>query len=229
VDSKIKGDNGFNIKAFSSDVIWFSLGQFILLIIGFIQSLIIPKYLSTVDYGYWQIFLLAMTYMGIFHIGFLDGILVRWAGKNINELVFEIPVAFKFIILELVVIICLLISCLWLFEIPSKEILTAVLINSFIGNLLVFFLFLGQATKRFRLVAIANIGKGVLFLSFIIIIFFYGLFSYSSLIIATMITGIVLILIFCFYFRNYLCQSLPAQTPLFQYGKENIGIDYSYY
>lgn len=214
----------FDIRSFSSDVLIFSFGQALLLIFGFVQSLIIPKYLTTADYGYWQLFLLCTTYVGILHFGFLDGILVRWAGKDFGDLMEEIPTAFRFILLEQVIIVGALILAFGLIDIPSKEIALAVLVNAVIVNLLMFFLFTAQATKRFKLVTAANIGKGLLFLIFILAIFFGGYFGYLPLIFGTMFTGLIIVLLFVSHIRDCLFHHSSRRRPLFQYGKENIGV-----
>lgn len=219
-----KDKSTFNLQAFSSDVLIYSSGQAVFLIFGFIQSLIIPKYLSTTDYGYWQLFLLYTTYIGILHLGFLDGILVRWAGKNIEALREEIPTTFRFILLEQGVIVGILIMIVGLIDIPSKKIALAVLANAIIANLITFFLFTAQATKRFKLVTAANIGRGLLFIVFIILIFFSGYFSYFSLILATMATGIIIVFMFVFHTRDCLFYHSNDRKSLLQYGKENIGI-----
>ena len=219
-----KDNNSFNLQAFSSDVLIYSFGQAILLIFGFIQSLIIPKYLSTTDYGYWQLFLLYTTYVGILHLGFLDGILVRWAGKDLEVLREEIPTSFRFILLEQGVIVGILVMIIGLIDIPSKKIALAVLANASIVNILTFFLFIAQATKRFKLVTAANIGRGLLFIVFILLIFFSGYFSYFSLILATMATGIIIVFLFAFHTRDCLFYHSNDRKSLFQYGKENIGI-----
>lgn len=219
------GDSSnFNLQAFSSDVLIYSFGQAFLLIFGFIQSLIIPKYLSTTDYGYWQLFLLCTTYIGILHFGFLDGILVRWAGKNLETFREEVHTAFKFILLEQGAIVSILVVIVKLFDIPSKEIALSVLANAIVVNLLTFFIFTAQATKRFKLVSAANIVKGLLFLIFILLIFFSGYFSYSLLILATMVTGFIIVFLFMFYDRDCLFYGSNQAKSLLQYGKENIGI-----
>lgn len=219
-----KDNRTFNLQAFSSDVLIYSFGQAVLLIFGFIQSLIIPKYLSTTDYGYWQLFLLYTTYIGILHLGFLDGILVRWAGKDFEVLREEIPTAFRFILLEQVIVISISIMIVGLIDIPSKKIAFAVLANAFIVNLLVFFIFTAQATKRFKLVTASNIGRGLSFIVFILLILFSGYFSYFSLILATMVTEIIIVFLFFFHTRDYLFYCITDKKSLLQYGKENIGI-----
>ena len=95
----------FDLHRFGSDVLIYSIGQGLLLLFGFIQVLIIPKYLSVQGYGYWQLFMLYASYVGILHLGFIDGILVRWAGKSLDEVGGEIKVAFRFLLLELLIII----------------------------------------------------------------------------------------------------------------------------
>jgi O-antigen/teichoic acid export membrane protein len=224
VYQQAKDNNSFNLQAFSSDVLIYSFGQAILLIFGFIQSLIIPKYLSTTDYGYWQLFLLYTTYVGILHLGFLDGILVRWAGKDIQALREEIPTTFRFILLEQGVIVSILVMVVGLIDIPSKKIALAVLANAFIVNLLIFFLFTAQATKRFKLVTATNIGRGLLFIVFILLLFFSGHLSYFSIILATMATGIIIVFLFVFHTRDCLFYHRTERKSLLQYGKENIGI-----
>ena len=113
------GKEHFNLRAFGSDVLIYSIGQALFLIFGLVQSLIIPKYLSTADYGYWQLFLLYMTYVGILHLGFLDGILVRWAGKEFADIKQEIPVAFRFLLLEQFLVVGVLALVLIAIDLPS--------------------------------------------------------------------------------------------------------------
>lgn len=222
MNPQAKESSSFDLRAFSSDALTYSFGQVTLLIFGFIQSLIIPKYLSTTDYGYWQFFLLCMTYVGILHLGFIDGILVTWAGKDIEVLREEIPKAFRFILLEQGVIVGSLVMIVGFIDIPFKEIALAVLINTIICTLLAYFLFIAQATKRFKLVTSANIGKGLLFLIFILPIFYNGYFSYVPLILATMASGLIIVFLFIFHTRNYLFFHSDHKESLFQYGKENI-------
>jgi len=224
VDPQVKDSGNFNLKSFSSDVLIYSFGQTVLLVFGFLQSLIIPKYLSTADYGYWQLFLLCTTYVGILHIGFLNGILIRWAGKDLESLKEEIPTAFKVILLEQGVFVGTLMLIVGFIDIPSKEIAFTVLANAVIVNLITFFIIIAQATRRFKLITVVNIGKGFLFLIFILLIFFSGYFSYFSLILATMVTGLIIVLLFIFHLRDSLFHHNSRRKSFFQYGKENIRI-----
>lgn len=56
------------------------------LLISLFMVMIVPKYLSMEDYGLWQLFLFYFSYLGFLHFGWEDGIYLRYAGKNYNEL-----------------------------------------------------------------------------------------------------------------------------------------------
>lgn len=72
---KILRDFGFVI---SSNLI--TLG------ISTIVILIVPKLIGVTEYGYWQLFLFYTNYTGLLSLGWLDGIYLRYGGKNYNEL-----------------------------------------------------------------------------------------------------------------------------------------------
>ena len=120
----------FNLRAFGSDVLIYSFGQAAILFFGFIQSLIIPKYLSKIDYGYWQLFLLCTGYVGILHFGFLSGLLIRWAGKDLKSFLEEIPTAFRITILEQTLVVILLIPIALTADFLPKKIAIFVLANA---------------------------------------------------------------------------------------------------
>ncbi|MCJ7654168.1 MAG: hypothetical protein MUO97_02515, partial [Dehalococcoidia bacterium] len=166
-----------------------SAGNGLLLLFVFIQALIIPKYLSVAEYGYWQLFILYTTYVGILHLGFLDGILVRWAGKDLNQIGGEIKPALRFLVLEqLVVTIPLGLVTYFLLQPPLQWIGLMVCIYAFIANLVTFFMFTTQATRQFRLLTVLNVGRGFAFLALIVLIFVSGHLEYQYVIIAGLAT-----------------------------------------
>ena len=224
MDHQARNSDNFNLRAFCSDVLIYSFGQAILLIFGFVQSLIIPKYLSTTDFGYWQLFLLYTSYVGILHLGFLNGILIKWAGRNLEDFKEEVPLAFKFTLTEQGIIIGILVLIVWMIDLPSKEMALMVLANALIVNLLMFFVITAQATKRFKLITVANISRGLLFLIFILAVFFSGYHGYFPLILATIAAGLIILLLFAFHLRDNLFYHSGHRISLFQYGKDSIRI-----
>lgn len=223
MDQAHKKDH-FNLRAFGSDVLIYSFGQVLLLIFGLIQSLIIPKYLSTADYGYWQLFLLSTAYVGILHFGFLDGILVRWAGKEFGDIKQEVPVVFRFLLLEQFLVVGVLALVLIAIGPSFLAIGLAVLANAIIVNILTFFIFTAQAVKRFKLVTAANICRGALFLLLVLALFASGRFGYVDLYIGTIVTGSILLIVFAVHLRESLFSQVTPKKSLRTYGTENISI-----
>lgn len=60
--------------------------QAISLLTSFIINLIVPKYIDVFQYAYWQTYVLYASYSGIFHLGILDGIMLRYSQFDYNEL-----------------------------------------------------------------------------------------------------------------------------------------------
>ena len=55
------------------------MSQIVVLIISVIRTLIVPKFLTVEDYGYWQTYLLYISYISILCLGFNDGIYLKYA------------------------------------------------------------------------------------------------------------------------------------------------------
>lgn len=215
----------FGIHAFGKDILIYSLGNGLVLLFGIIQVFVIAKYLSVEGFGYWQLFILYSSYVGILHLGFIDGILVRWAGKELAQVGNEIRIAFKFLLLEQVtVIVPLGLLLYFLFSPPLKWIVLLILAYAFIMNLATFFMFTAQAIREFRLLTAVKVGRGLTFLLLVIVIFASGYLNYHYVILAYLIAFLIALFVFAFWFRKYLWGKKSAISSLRAYGKENINI-----
>lgn len=217
--------NRLNLWAFGSDVLVYALGQGLLLLFAFIQFLIIPKYLSVEDYGYWHLFMLYASYVGILHFGFIDGILVRWAGKELAQVGNEIKTAFRFLLLEQLIVIVPLVLLLYFLLLPPFQWIGLVILPyAFIINLATFFIFTAQAVRKFRLLTAVNVGKGLAFLILIILLFAFGYLNYHYVIFASLTASLISLFAFASWFRRYLWVKMPSLSSLWAYGRENINI-----
>jgi len=224
--TKNKND-AFDLRAFSGDVAIFSLGNILLLVFGFIHTLIIPKYLSVEGYGYWQLFMLYGSYGGILHLGFIDGILVRWAGKKLPEIGSEIHIAFKFLLLELVgIIVPLSLFLYFLLDPPFRWIGLMIVAYAFILDLVTFFRFTSQAITKFKFLTTVNVSRGALFLIGVVILFISGYLNYYYVILTFLVSHIFALFIFILWFRKYLWNKNPviSFSSLKSYGIRNIAI-----
>ncbi len=64
------------------------LAQIVVLVLGVLKSVILPKVLSIPDYGYWQVYVLYSTYVGVFSLGFNDGVYLLYGKYQYEELPF---------------------------------------------------------------------------------------------------------------------------------------------
>ena len=60
--------------------------QALSLLVSFIVGFIVPKFIPELEYSYWQMFLLYYGYVGIFHFGLIDCIVLRYSQYDYEEL-----------------------------------------------------------------------------------------------------------------------------------------------
>lgn len=62
------------------------LNNLVSLVRGIIVAILVPRLLSVEGYADYKVFTLYASYIGLLHFGFVDGICVKFAGKNICEI-----------------------------------------------------------------------------------------------------------------------------------------------
>lgn len=54
--------------------------------VSMVTSFVLPKYLTIESYGYYKVYQLYVNYLGIAHLGFVDGIYLKYGGKEIKSI-----------------------------------------------------------------------------------------------------------------------------------------------
>lgn len=220
-------NKNFDKISFGKDVLILSTGQILIILLSVIQSILLPKYLTKTDYGYLQLFFLYGSYAGLLHLGFTDGLLVRWSGKKLTTISNEIKYAFSFLILEQSVIIVLLVLFCYV-AIDNKllkENIYLLFIYMFTTNIFTFFLFLDQAIKRFTHLTTINICKSMISLALIVIIISVGIqnhYSIAASVISSFIIAIFLLLIS--YYNYFIQPEKISMYSIYGFGIRNIEI-----
>lgn len=65
------------------------IAQVIVLLSSVVKSLVVPKILGMEDYGYWQIYVLYSGFVGVFALGYSDGVYLRFGGRDYSKLPFK--------------------------------------------------------------------------------------------------------------------------------------------
>lgn len=145
------------------------VSQLVVLVISITTSLVLPKVLSIEYFGYWQLFLFYISYIGVTHLGVLDGIYLRLGGKFPEEIDKSLFTQ-QFIVYGLYfAVIGLVVS--FLFNQSHWQLFMMVGINIVIGNLFSYIGYVLQATNQIKLFSQANIFEKILFFGSLVIFF----------------------------------------------------------
>ena len=172
VENTINSEFNSNKKIIKNIVI-VALSNFIKLLSGVLVAFIIPKMMGENNYGYYKTYTLYLTYVGLFHFGFCDGLFQIYAGKRYEELdkssfrlYSKFLVGFQFLF---ALIICLV----SLFYINNEYgyIFFFIGISMFASNVITHYQFISQVTGRFKELSIVTFIQSVLQASSVVILF----------------------------------------------------------
>ena len=61
----------------------------LILLCSLVTSLVVPKYMGTTQYGYWQIYYFYLNYINFVTLGYNDGLVLKYGGKKKEDLPIE--------------------------------------------------------------------------------------------------------------------------------------------
>lgn len=142
------------------------------LIFNLLTNLIVPKHLSIESYAAIKTYQLYMSYIGIIHLGYNDGMYLRYGGKDIH-LLEKKEAAKEISILRIYLFVVMLLGVI-LAAILKNDILIMVLLAMLPTNLLSYFQFLYQACGEFK--AYGKILNIVAVITFVVnVVLIYGI------------------------------------------------------
>lgn len=174
-------------QSITKGIIVIFIANAINLIFSICTSFVLPKCLSVNSYASLKTYQLYMTYVGICHFGFVDGIYLKYGGKSINsievnELVDDISTLKVFqIFISIVGIV--------LSRVVKNDILTCVSIMVLPTNMLTFYKYLYQASGEFKkysnIINLSTISTFIINMCLVFIVktdfYLYYLFGYIVL------------------------------------------------
>lgn len=186
--------------------IMFSNG--VLLVSQVLVGIVLPKILTISDFGNYRIFMLYCSYASLLHFGFVDGVLVKYGGINVNSLSKnKLSQLFSFFFfLEFFISLTIIIVSVFFFRGKYQLIFFAVGTYTIIFNFVTAFQFLSQALMNFGIVArmnsvlailnIINIGLPFLLLNFHVM----RKFMYYNYILLYLCSYIIILFIYVYHF-----------------------------
>jgi len=199
--------------------------NFVSLLISVLIVLIVPKLISVKEYGYWQLYLFYASYVGFMHIGWIDGIYLRYGGKEYRELDKNLFFSQFCLFLLFQIILFAFIAASTSFQADDGDrffILQMIGICMLLTNVRHMFLTILQITYRIREYAQITIVGRILFFGLMALILALGSRNYKLMIVADLtgrLTSMVLALYFC---REILFTRFSSFTFDFQEVFQNI-------
>ena len=194
------------ISKFISNFIYTLSSNLISLFISTLVILIIPRIIGVQDYGYWQLYLFYTSYIGFFHLGWNDGIYLRYGGKDYDEL--SRPLFFSqfhmLVIFQLLITI-ILFGITYILDVSPDEIfiLRMTVISLVTVNTRGMLLFILQATNDIKNYAKITIADRILYCLLIVLFIITGFKDYKVMVLADLIGKVV-----SFFYAAYICRTI---------------------
>jgi len=165
------------------------VSQILVLVLGVLKSLLVPVILGVNDFAYWQIYVFYIAYVGLFTLGFNDGIYLRYGGADYSLLHgAHIRSSIRLYFVYLVVMAGLMSLVSSAESDPNKRtVLYLACLNIVLMGLMAIFSFVLQATGRLRQFGIVNAIDKILFIVFLLGLVMVGTKSFTWFVLAELL------------------------------------------
>lgn len=211
------------------DLMYAFSANFLNFLMGFVTGFIIPKFLGIDDYAYLKIFTFYVTYVGVAHLGFLDGIYIKYGAYDYKDLPKEKFRGYVKFLLIFQVIEAIILSILAFVIIGNenrKIIVLFTIFNMIILNLTSLWAFIHQFTKRFKLFSINTILTKLLYVIGSLGLIFGGLLGYLNYVILQTIINIIILLIYTYYNKELVFGKADSIKNTLSEAKNLIGMGF---
>lgn len=179
------------IKNFIKNFSYTLSSNLITLAISTLVVLIIPKVIGVESYSYWKLYIFYTSYVGFLHLGWNDGVYLRYGGEeydNLNKSVFFS----QFIMLGVFQLVILLAISILAPKYSDKYfIIQATSVCMLIVNLRGFLIYVLQSTNKIKEYARVTIFDRVLYISLIVLFLLLGGRSYKLIILIDLVGKLI--------------------------------------
>lgn len=196
-------------------------------VVSLVTTLIIPKFFAAdiSSYGYLQIYIFYCGYVGFFHFGWCDGILLRDGGKKYEDIDKSLYASqfWLLILFELCISIC--IGYLAIITSKDKEfeiIAVMVAINIVVMSVRQFILYIFQTTGRIKEYSMITCSYFALYCLSLFIIMALNLKNYRVFLVGDIVSKMCSLLLACWLAREVLFCKPASFTRGFYAAKINI-------
>ena len=191
--------------------------------------LIIPKLIGVVEYGYFQLYLLLVSYAFYFHFGWCDGVYLRTVGTNYENLNREIISSQLRGLCLITIILAVLMEIIAIFVYKDTDyflVYSGVCVALLFITPKIFFSVIMQATNRMKEYSAIILVEKIIYAVLLILFLGDGIRNPNILITADISGKIFAFLLGAFYCKEILFIKLPKENFKFYFNemKENIHV-----
>lgn len=160
-------------KSTLKEIINVSISNLCIVFSGIFVGFLIPKILGVTEYGYYKIFTLYATYIGIFTFGISEGLYLKYSGVQYENLDMKGVRFFTRLVVALQILVAVVLSIIALFCLHGeyKIIFLAISIYLIELNITTYYQYIAQMTMRFKDYSARNIIKSVLTICSVILMY----------------------------------------------------------
>ena len=194
--------------------------QLIVLVCGLVKVLIIPLFLNITDYGYWQLYVFYVSYVGLLTFGYNDGIYLNFGGQKLNKIMSKQLRGSNILYLFLILVgVFATITLASLFEDSDKyTVFLAVAVNVAIMGIISNISMTLQASSRFKDFSFINSADKLFFTFSLLALIKPPLQSFEFLIIADIFAKcLLLVVIMAKHWRLFFGSISYLKTSYYQF------------
>lgn len=175
------------------------ISQVLVLGLGILKTLLIPAVVGIHDFAYWQIYVFYVAYVGLFTIGFNDGIYLRYGGADYEKLNngrvrSSIRVYFVYLLAATAIMSCI---CMVEPDQDKRIALCLASLNILLMGMMAVFSFVLQATGRLKRFGLISAIDKILFLVFLLGLFVLGTKYFIWFVLAELVSKMVALGFMC--------------------------------
>ena len=185
------------IRTGIKNTVYVVLAQSISLILGIARTLILPILLGITNFGYWQVYLLYMSYVGIFALGFNDGIYLKYGKYEYNELPKEKLRSSIRLFIFFQLIIMIIISAIIAFEKDpaKKNAMFWASVNIPIAGLTGVLTYIFQITNQLKKYSFYTVLDKIVVLLIIVVLYIFKMDNFIIIVIADTLTRVLVLVL----------------------------------
>ena len=171
LNERVKANMGKEYS-FSKDLMSVVGSNIIILVSSIVTGFVVPKVLGVQEYGLYKIFTLYLSYSALMHVGFVDGILLTFAGYDYDNLPKEKFRRYThfFFCFQSIVALAIISVAITILSHQYKVIFVLLAIDILAINMTAYYQYISQSTMRFLELSVRKILLSVLKIVLVLIL-----------------------------------------------------------